>query len=38
MEKKGTTVHYIPIEYPRIADRMIVTALAEAAKEQLFVY
>ena len=31
--EKGTTVHYIPIEYPAIADRMIVTALAEAAKK-----
>ena len=30
---EGTTAHYIPIEYPAIADRMIVTALAEAAKK-----
>ena len=31
--EKGTTVHYIPIEYPAIADRMIVAALAEAAQK-----
>ncbi|MDR2363889.1 MAG: nucleoside phosphorylase [Spirochaetaceae bacterium] len=30
---EGTTVHYIPIEYPAAADRHIVNALAEAAKE-----
>jgi Phosphorylase superfamily. len=30
---EGTTIHYIPIEYPAIADRHIVAALAESAKE-----
>lgn len=29
---EGTTVHYIPIEYPAIADRHVVDALARAAK------
>lgn len=29
---EGTTVHYIPIEYPAVADRHIVEALAGAAK------
>lgn len=29
---EGTTVHYIPIEYPAIADRHITGALADAAK------
>lgn len=29
---EGTTVHYIPIEYPAVADRHVVAALAEAAK------
>jgi uridine phosphorylase len=29
---EGTTVHYIPIEYPAIADRHIVAALSDAAK------
>jgi uridine phosphorylase len=28
---EGTTIQYIPIEYPAIADRYVVTALAEAA-------
>ena len=28
---EGTTVHYIPIEYPAVADRHVVEALAEAA-------
>lgn len=28
---EGTTVHYIPIEYPAIADRHVVAALADAA-------
>ena len=28
---EGTTVHYIPIEYPAVADRHVVAALAEAA-------
>lgn len=30
---EGTTIHYIPIEYPAIADRHIVAALANAAKD-----
>ena len=30
---EGTTVQYIPIEYPAVADRHVVEALAEAAKE-----
>lgn len=29
---EGTTVHYIPIEYPAIADRNLVNALVNAAK------
>jgi len=29
---EGTTVHYIPIEYPAVADRHVVAALADAAK------
>lgn len=28
---EGTTVHYIPIEYPAIANRSVVSALAQAA-------
>lgn len=28
---EGTTIHYIPIEYPAVADRHVVAALAEAA-------
>ena len=31
---EGTTIHYIPIEYPAVADRHIVAALAEAAKSR----
>jgi uridine phosphorylase len=31
---EGTTVHYIPIEYPAVANRHIVNALAETVKEQ----
>lgn len=31
---EGTTVHYIPLEYPAIADRHVVDALARAAKAQ----
>jgi uridine phosphorylase len=27
---EGTTIHYIPIEYPAVADRRVVAALAEA--------
>lgn len=30
---EGTTVHYIPIEYPAVADRHIVAALSDATKE-----
>lgn len=30
---EGTTSHYVPLEYPAIADRQIVEALAIAAKE-----
>lgn len=30
---EGTTIHYIPIEYPAIADREVTNALVEAAKE-----
>ena len=29
---EGTTLHYIPVEYPAIADRHVVEALAEAAQ------
>ena len=29
---EGTTIHYIPIEYPAVADRHVVDALAVAAK------
>ncbi|MCL1929173.1 MAG: nucleoside phosphorylase [Treponema sp.] len=28
---EGTTIHYIPIEYPAVADRHVVAALSEAA-------
>lgn len=31
---EGTTLHYIPIEYPAIADRQIVDALAKSAKAE----
>lgn len=30
---EGTTIHYIPIEYPAVADRHVVDALAVAAKK-----
>ena len=30
---EGTTIHYIPIEYPAVANRKLVEALAEAAKK-----
>lgn len=30
---EGTTVHYLPIEYPAVADRHVVDALARAAKK-----
>ena len=29
---EGTTIHYIPIEYPAVADRHVVDALARASK------
>jgi uridine phosphorylase len=29
---EGTTIHYIPVEYPALADRQVVAALADAAK------
>jgi len=35
---EGTTIHYIPIEYPAIADRHIVAALSDAAKEAGYCY
>ena len=31
---EGTTIHYIPIEYPAVADRHVVAALADAAKNR----
>lgn len=31
---EGTSVHYVPIEYPAVADRHIVAALAEAAEKK----
>jgi len=30
---EGTTIHYIPIEYPAVADRHVVAALADAAEK-----
>ncbi len=33
---EGTTVHYVPIEYPAIADRHVVDALSRAAKAKGF--
>ena len=30
---EGTTKHYIPIEYPAVADRHVVAALADSAKQ-----
>jgi len=30
---EGTTIHYIPVEYPAVADRHVVDALARAAKK-----
>ena len=35
---EGTTVHYIPIEYPAIANRAIVSALAQAASNTDYNY
>lgn len=31
---EGTTVHYVPIEYPAMADRHVVDALAKACKDK----
>ena len=31
---EGTTIHYIPVEYPAVADRHVVAALADAAKNR----
>ena len=31
---EGTTIHYIPIEYPAVADRHVVAALADAAQQR----
>ena len=30
---EGTTIHYIPIEYPAVADRHVTAALADSAKK-----
>ncbi|MBQ3295350.1 MAG: nucleoside phosphorylase [Erysipelotrichaceae bacterium] len=30
---EGTTIHYIPIEYPAVADRHVIKALADAAEK-----
>ena len=30
---EGTTIHYVPVEYPAVADRHVVEALAQAAKK-----
>ncbi len=35
---EGTTIHYIPIEYPAVADRHVVAALAEAAEKMDYKY
>ena len=35
---EGTTIHYMPMEYPAIADRHIVAALADAAKKANLTY
>ena len=35
---EGTTIHYIPIEYPAVADRHVVDALAVAAKNMGYHY
>ena len=35
---EGTTRHYIPVEYPAIADRHIVAALADAAERRGYFY
>ncbi len=35
---EGTTVHYVPIEYPAIADRHVTDALAKAAKNSGHVF
>lgn len=35
---EGTTIHYVPIEYPAIADRHVTDALARAAKAKGYVF
>ena len=35
---EGTTIHYIPVEYPAVADRHVVDALARAAKNLGYKY
>ena len=35
---EGTTIHYIPIEYPAVADRHVVDALARAAEKLAYNY
>lgn len=35
---EGTTIHYIPIEYPAVADRHVVDALAQAAEKLAYNY
>ena len=35
---EGTTLHYMPVEYPAVADRHVVEALAEAAKKLNYRY
>lgn len=35
---EGTTIHYIPIEYPAVADRYVVEALAKAAEDRRLNY
>jgi uridine phosphorylase len=35
---EGTTIQYVPVEYPALADRHIVAALAEAASEKSLYY
>ena len=34
---EGTTIHYIPVEYPAVADRHVVDALARAAGNRGFI-
>lgn len=35
---EGTTLHYMPVEYPAVADRHLVAALADAAKARQMNY